>query len=89
MIVSFIPGRIRLRFTELKNQELCDQVRARVKEIPGIITVETKALTGSILIEYDEKILPTEKLVSIGREELAKVNIILELPEGARAESTT
>jgi hypothetical protein len=81
MVVSFVPGRIRLRFKELKNQQVCDQVCARIKEIPGIVTVETKAQTGSILIEYDVTLLPTEILIALGREELAKVNITLELPE--------
>jgi copper chaperone CopZ len=78
MIVSFVPGRIRLRFKELKNQTVCNQVYDRIKDIPGIIAVEIKPLTGSILIEYDVKIISTEKLFKMGREELAKVHIILE-----------
>jgi copper chaperone CopZ len=80
MIVSFVPGRIRLRFKELKDQTLCDRVHARIKEIPGITQVEIKPLTGSILIEYDTSILPTEKLIEMGREELKKANITLNLP---------
>jgi hypothetical protein len=78
MIVSFVPGRIRLRFKELKNQAVCDQVYARVKDIPGITALEIKPLTGSILIEYDVQTLPSEKLFEIGREELAKVHLTLE-----------
>jgi hypothetical protein len=81
VIVSFVPGRIRLRFKELKAQAVSDLVYARVKEIPGIIKVEIKALTGSILIEYDVKTLPTEKFIALGREELAKANITLDLPD--------
>jgi hypothetical protein len=80
VVVSFVPGRIRLRFKELKNQQVCDQVYTRVKEISGIINVEIKALTGSILIEYDVTALSTEKLFALGREELAKLNIMPELP---------
>jgi copper chaperone CopZ len=80
MVVSFIPGRIRLRFKELKNPATACQVSARVKQIPGITNVEIKTITGSILIEYDAKILPTEKLIEKGKEELAKANIRLEIP---------
>ena len=78
MIVSFVPGRIRLRFKELKNKGVGEQVYARIKAIPGIIAVEIKPLTSSILIEYDTAVLPTEKLFEQGREELAKARIRLE-----------
>jgi copper chaperone CopZ len=78
MIVSFVPGRVRLRFKELKNKGITDVVYARIKDIPGITTVEIKPLTGSILIEYDVNILPSEKLFALGREELAKASIRFE-----------
>ncbi|MDR3171806.1 MAG: ATPase P [Treponema sp.] len=81
MIASFTPGRIRLRFKELKNPSIVEQVRDKIKNIPGITTIEIKPLTGSILIEYDTKTLPTEKLLEMGREELAKVNIEIEIPK--------
>jgi copper chaperone CopZ len=83
MVVSFVPGRIRLRFRELKNQAICDLVHARLKEIAGITHVEIKTLTGSILLEYDTRILSTEKLFKLGRAELAKVNITLDIQDMA------
>jgi hypothetical protein len=75
VIVSFSPGRVRLRFKELKNQAIAEQAYTRIKSIPGIINVEIKALTGSLLIEYDTKIFPAEKLLELGKAELAKLHI--------------
>jgi hypothetical protein len=81
MIVSFCPGRIRLRFRELKNKSLAAFAEGRIRETPGVTRVEINALTGSVLVEYDPLILPAEKLLERGREELAKLNLSLELPE--------
>jgi copper chaperone CopZ len=80
MVVSFVPGRIRLRFKELKNRGTAELVKSRIMEEPGITKVETNPVTGSILIEYDTKILPTEKLAKAGKRELAKLHIKFELP---------
>ena len=78
MIVSFCPGRIRLRFRELKNKTIAETASARIRETAGISNVEINALTGSILVEYDPHILSPEKLLETGRRELAKLNITLE-----------
>jgi len=75
MVVSFTPGRVRLRFKELKDAAAAEAVKTRIKETPGITKTEINPLTGSILIEYDLKILPTEKLLEAGRGELAKLGI--------------
>ncbi|AEF86469.1 heavy metal translocating P-type ATPase [Treponema primitia ZAS-2] len=80
MIVSYFPGRIRLRFNELKNPVVGEQALARIQAVPGITRVELKPLTGSLLIEFDIKTLPPEKLFETGKRELAKFNITLELP---------
>jgi len=79
MIVSFIPGRIRLRFKELKDTETAETVKERIRETPGITKVEINPVTGSVLVEYDPAILPEEKLMETGRQELAKFNINLEM----------
>jgi hypothetical protein len=81
MIVSFCSGRIRLRFKELKDKTIAETVRARIKETPGITGVEVNALTGGILIEYDCRILPTERLLEMGKRELAKFDIALDGPK--------
>jgi copper chaperone CopZ len=81
MIVSFCPGRIRLRFKELaRNNALAALVRERVAAEPGVRKVDVNPLTGSVLIEYDTKLLPTAKLVEAGRRELARLNISLDIP---------
>ena len=79
MIVSFVSGRIRLRFKELKDFATAEKAKARINESTGIRSVEINSLTGSILIEYDPKVLSTESLMKTGREELAKLNIKLEI----------
>jgi len=78
VIVSFVPGRIRLRFRELKEIEAAESAKARIKETPGITKVDINRLTGSILIEYDPAVLSTEKLIEKGKQELAMLNIKLD-----------
>ena len=80
MIASYSPGRIRLRFKELKDSKTADLVCRRLGETPGITRVEVKPLTGSLLIEFDVATLPPEKLMAMGRQELEKYGIRLELP---------
>lgn len=80
MIVSFCPGRIRLRFKELKNKTLAAFAETKIKETPGVTRVEINTLTGSVLVEYDPGVLPTEKLLERGREEMAKLNLSLDIP---------
>jgi hypothetical protein len=80
VIVSFCPGRIRLRFRELKDKTTAETTSARLRETPGISAVKTNPLTGSILIEYDTQILPTKQLLEMGRRELATFNIKLDIP---------
>jgi hypothetical protein len=66
MVVSFIPGRVRLRLPELKNESLAAAVLAYIQAVPGVTRAEIKSLTGSFLIEYDPAVLPTEKLIALG-----------------------
>ena len=80
MIVSFVPGRIRLRFNELKENAAAETAKARIMDTPGITAVEVNPLTGSLLVEYDQALLPTEKLIETGKQELAKFGINLDLP---------
>jgi hypothetical protein len=81
MLVSFCPGRVRLRFKELKNKAVAERVCARITEQPGITRVKANALTGSLLIEYDTAALTAETLVELGRRELAQLNIKLDIPD--------
>jgi hypothetical protein len=75
MIVSFCPGRIRLRFAELKNSATAADVLTRIRAVAGVTNAEINHLTGSLLIEYDTGVLPLEKLIALGKNELAQLNI--------------
>lgn len=80
MIVSYSLGRIRLRLKELKNPIAAVTVKKRLSEIKGITGVEINVLTGSMLINFDPKILPPETLFAKGKKELEKYGIRLEMP---------
>jgi len=57
-IVHFIPGRVRLRASELRGQQgLAGEIQAKLRQIPGITTVEINILTGSVLIGYESQVL--------------------------------
>ena len=75
MLVSFVPGRVRLRFKELKESAVAENTRQKIQQTSGVTKVEINQLTGSLLIEYDEKILPTDKLLELGKQELANLKI--------------
>ncbi|GMO24419.1 MAG: hypothetical protein Pg6A_11520 [Termitinemataceae bacterium] len=78
MIVSFVPGRIRLRFRELKNSAAAENAKTRILSTPGITGVEVNPINGSILIKYDTALLSTEKLLEAGKKELEKLGLSLD-----------
>lgn len=52
-----LPGRLRLRFTQLKQQtEQLGRMAAAMRAIEGVLMVETSPLTGGFLIHYDAPI---------------------------------
>ncbi len=61
-IVSFVPGRMRMRHPLLKNAELGADISDFLRTIPGIEQVSTKTLTGSLLIEYDSEQLSDDQI---------------------------
>ncbi|HYW36192.1 MAG TPA: hypothetical protein VE868_12340 [Balneolaceae bacterium] len=53
-IPHFIPGRIRVRIQQLKdNDELAENIRNYTSEMEFVEKLEINTLTGSVLIEYD------------------------------------
>lgn len=49
-----VPGRLRLSFSQLKQQHaLLERMAASLAAINGVITVETCATTGGLLIQFD------------------------------------
>lgn len=52
-VVHAIPGRIRLKVRNLKNNPTSAQeVAARLRKLAGVDTVEANATTGSVLVTY-------------------------------------
>ncbi len=63
LISSFFPGRVRLRAPIFKNEELCQKARGILLKSDAVKNIEHNLITGSILLEYDIKKVPMEKLV--------------------------
>lgn len=52
-----VPGRLRLRFTQLKQRnEQLDSVAASLQAVNGVLALETSALIGGLLIHFDAAI---------------------------------
>jgi hypothetical protein len=48
------PGRLRLRFSQLRRQPLyAAQVAAAIRGLDGVLSVDANAVTGGLLIVYD------------------------------------
>ncbi|MDR3153325.1 MAG: hypothetical protein LBW85_03415, partial [Deltaproteobacteria bacterium] len=62
MIVSSIPGRVRLRSENLKDPDLSLDDLA---QCPGILSYALNTLTGSLLVEYDPAALSPFKAAQI------------------------
>lgn len=65
IVTSFFPGRIRLRAPVFKDEGLCQKAMKILSESDAVKNVQHNLITGSILLEYDPKKVPMEKLVSM------------------------
>lgn len=55
-IVSFIPGRVRLKVAKLQgNFEFSSIVQTELTAVPAISSVEIHVETGSVLVKYDRR----------------------------------
>ncbi|CAK7049714.1 MAG: hypothetical protein DESF_02088 [Desulfovibrio sp.] len=63
---SFVDGRVRIRHPALCNASVAALAEARMKAIAGVTSVECNPVSGSVLILYDSKALPKERLFAIG-----------------------
>jgi hypothetical protein len=56
--VHAVPGRLRVRIPGLKeNPRFADALRARLHQAEGVVHVDTRPLTGSVIIQYDSGLL--------------------------------
>lgn len=57
-IVHVLPGRVRLKLAELKNNPvMAREVKQRLSRNAGISRVAVNPITGSILMHYDPKVI--------------------------------
>ncbi len=61
-IVSFTEGRIRIRHDALRDATLGQEVCTFLQDMNGIESVEYKAITGSLLIRYDDENISQEEI---------------------------
>ena len=62
IVDSFVPGRIRLRSSLLRDGETAAMLQGAMSAIPGVRSADLNAATGSLLLKYDADALPLEKL---------------------------
>ena len=63
---SFVDGRVRIRHPALRHEAVVCLARERMSAIAGVQSVEGNSVSGSILITYDSKTIPRERLFAIG-----------------------
>ncbi|MDO5103761.1 MAG: hypothetical protein Q4D91_12845 [Lautropia sp.] len=63
VLVSNVPGRIRLRGARLRVPHGLESVQRRLQVLPGVVSVQTNARVGSLLMRYDPVRLPPEAAV--------------------------
>lgn len=52
-IVSFIPGRIRVRDPDLRNPRRMAVLEGTLREVDGVETVECRPAAGSVAVQFD------------------------------------
>lgn len=64
--IHHVPGRLRIKNPEIKrNPVLGGEVRECIMSARGVEKVTVNPLTGSVLIEYDPKVVSQEILVTV------------------------
>lgn len=61
-VASWAPGRMRLRFREMRDQpQLAEQVAQVLAKIQGIGAIQAKPNTGSVLVTFDTGRYPSQE----------------------------
>lgn len=65
-----IPGRIRVKTPALKGFSIQpDELEKKLMSLPGVLSATVNTLTGSVLVNYDERITTAGAIVDlVGRE---------------------
>jgi hypothetical protein len=73
-----LPGRLRLKTRSLKNsKDKAAEVRALLRQLPGIETLEINLLTGSMLVRYDTTSITSAQILGW----LVTNSVITSIPE--------
>ena len=64
-VTSFFPGRIRLRGEIFRDAEIAWALRQAVEWHPAVQEIQHNLRTGSVLICYDEKLLPMARIEAL------------------------
>lgn len=64
-ISSFYDGRCRIRHSALKNQDTIANIEGMLSNIDGVTAVVSNPRVGSLLLEYDTDVLPTDSLMQM------------------------
>jgi hypothetical protein len=63
-ILSYVPGRVRLRVKALKgNRNLAKVAQKEISAVPGVKEVTINELTGSVLLRYENSMLGNQESV--------------------------
>lgn len=64
--IHHVPGRVRIKTPELKgNTILLQEVAGCFQGQEGIEGIETNPLTGSVVIVYDQQIMPVQHMANL------------------------
>lgn len=67
-VVHHIPGRIRIRFLPSAIKAIRESdVTNLTESLPGLLNVRVNLVVGSVVIEYDGRMLPYELWENIGK----------------------
>jgi len=65
-LAHHLPGRLRFRSADLKgNARASEEARRGLAQIAGVTSVTVNPSTGSILLEYDPKVIPPSKITDV------------------------
>ncbi len=65
MITSFLPGRVRLRSAAFKDPKIVQEIERIFTASPFVQGIEHNPVSGSLLLHYDAKKVPFDKLNSV------------------------